>query len=62
MSKETDKIQQRILTKGIRAEDIKHPGRLTDEQIKSIPVDKVYAWVRSADWKQRDFIKWLQVR
>ena len=55
-------IQNRILTKGIHAEDIKHANRLTEEQISSISVEKVYAWVRTGEWKQRDFIKWLTVR
>ncbi len=44
----------------IRAEDIKHKGRMTDEQIAEIPVDKVYEWVRIGAWKQRDFVKWLK--
>jgi hypothetical protein len=49
------------LTPRIAADDIKHKERLTDEQIAAIPVEKVYEWVKTGAWKQRDFKKWLKV-
>jgi hypothetical protein len=55
-------ITQRIINKGIHSEDIKHDGRLTYDQICSIPIEKVYVWVRTGEWKQKDFIKWLVAR
>lgn len=43
----------------IRADDIKHPGRLTPEQISSIPVAIVFEWVKTGKWKKKDFVRWL---
>ena len=54
------KIRARIESGKIHAEDIKHAGRLTDEEIARLPVEKVYAWVRGGEWKQKDFKKWLK--
>jgi hypothetical protein len=61
MSTTDQQIQARIENKGIRSEDIKHPGRLTDEQIASIDTELVYTWVRTGQWKAKDFRKWLKV-
>ncbi len=54
-------VRARIEQKGIRHDDIKHAGRLTDDEIASIPVDKIYAWVRTGMWKKKDFDRWLKV-
>ncbi len=56
-----EKAQVRISTKGIRADDIKHENLLSDEQISDIDVERVYEWVRTGAWKQKDFKKWLRV-
>lgn len=53
-------IQARIETKGIRAEDIKHQGRLTTEQIASISPEMAYMWVSTKSWKMKDFKQWLK--
>jgi hypothetical protein len=55
-----EEIQTRIATKGIRANDIKHKDVLSIEQIQDIPIDCVYMWVRTGDWKQKDFNRWLK--
>ena len=55
-------IRQRIETKGIRAEDIKHKGRLSISEIGSIPESNVFMWIRAGDWKMKDFNKWLEAR
>lgn len=52
-------IRARIESGKIHAEDIKHSGRLTEQEIAAIPVERVYAWVRTGEWKQKDFKKWL---
>lgn len=54
-------IQARIESGKLHHDDIKHAGRLTDDQIAAIPVDQVYAWVRNGMWKPKDFKKWLKV-
>jgi hypothetical protein len=54
-------ILKRIATKGIKAEDIKHPNLLTDDQIAGIDTTKIYEWVKTGVWKQKDFKKWLRV-
>ena len=61
MTKQEELIRVRIAKKGIYAEDIKHVGRLTDDEIAYLPVDKVYMWVRQGAWKTKDFNKWLKV-
>ncbi len=43
-----------------KAEDIFHPGRLTDEQIADIPHEKVYEWVKTGIWKKKHFDMWLR--
>ncbi|MCK9369181.1 hypothetical protein M0R04_04520 [Candidatus Dojkabacteria bacterium] len=55
-------IQKRIETKGIKAEDIKYHGRLSDEQILSISVESAYMWIRTGEWKCKDFKNWLSLR
>jgi hypothetical protein len=44
----------------IKADDIKHQNVLTDDQIASIPVEKVFEWVKTGQWKQKDFRRWLR--
>lgn len=46
----------------IKAEDIKHPNRLTVEQIGDIPSNLVFMWIKTGQWKQKDFNKWLDAR
>jgi hypothetical protein len=60
MSSNIEKMQERIARKGIQAADIKHSGLLTAQQIQFIDFDKVYMWVRTGDWKQKDFKRWLK--
>ena len=60
MNKCQEQIQARISRKGMIAEDIRHPGRLSDDQIADIPIDKVYTWVRSGEWKPKHFNIWLK--
>lgn len=36
------------------------PFALSNEQIADIPLEKVYEWVKTGKWKQRDFFKWLK--
>jgi hypothetical protein len=55
-----EEIQARITRKGLRATDIKHKDLLSREQIQDIPIDRVYMWVRTGDWKQKDFNRWLK--
>lgn len=45
----------------VKADDIKHNGRLADNQIADIPIDKIYEWVKTGCWKKRDFETWLRV-
>lgn len=61
MSNTKDQIAARIASKGIRAEDIKFSGRLTDDQIAGLDFKLVYLWVRTGEWKQKDFFRWLEV-
>lgn len=49
----------RIATKGIRARDVHHPGRLTTAQIASIDPATVFCWIRTGEWKFRHFKMWL---
>lgn len=53
-------MRSRIARKGIQASDIKRPELLTEQQIQFIDFDKVYMWVRTGDWKQKDFNRWLK--
>jgi hypothetical protein len=61
MTKHEELIRVRIAKKGIYADDIKHAGRLSEEEIAYLPVDRVYSWIRQGAWKQKDFNKWLKV-
>lgn len=45
----------------VKADDIKHKGRLTDSQIADISIDRVYEWIKTGSWKKKDFETWLRV-
>lgn len=51
----------RVASKSIRARDIKIQGLLTDDDIADIDPGKVYEWVRTGQWRARDFNRWLKV-
>jgi hypothetical protein len=53
-------MRARIARKGIQASDIKRQELLTEQEIQFIDFDKVYMWVRTGDWKQKDFNRWLK--
>lgn len=53
--------QTENLKTDVKADDIKHQNRLSDEDIAGIHIDKVYEWVRTGKWKQKDFRRWLRV-
>jgi len=55
-----EEMRGRIARKGIQANDIKHKDLLTEQEIQFIDFDKVYMWVRTGDWKQKDFKRWLK--
>ena len=55
-----EQIRGRIATKGIHASDIKHTGLLTDDEIAFIPIEKVYEWIKTGQWKLRDYKTWLK--
>lgn len=61
MSDPFEQQRVRIHNKGIKAVDIHHEGLLTDDQIADIPIEKVYEWVRTGQWKQKHFKRWLKV-
>ena len=61
MTKQEEQIRVRIAKKGIYAEDMYHEGRLTDDEIASLDIQKVYSWVRQGAWKPKHFNKWLKV-
>ena len=61
MSTQVEQMRERIARKGVRAEDIRRPGVLTDDDIAYLPVEKVYQWVREGLWKTKDFNTWLRV-
>ena len=61
MTKQEEQIRVRIAKKGIYAEDMYHEGRLTDDEIATLDIDKVYSWVRQGAWKTKHFNKWLKV-
>lgn len=54
-------IRSRIESGRIFAEDIKHQNRLTEDEIANIDVKLVYEWVRTGQWKAKDFQYWLRV-
>jgi hypothetical protein len=47
-------------TPGVKAGDIKG-NLMSDDQVADIPTDLVYMWVRTGEWKKRDFERWLKV-
>ena len=55
-----EQMRARIARKGIQASDIKRQELLTEQEIQFIDFDKVYMWVRTGDWKQKDFNRWLK--
>jgi hypothetical protein len=59
--KNSDQIRLRIESGKFKSEDIKHPDRLTEDQIASIPVEQVFCWSRTGAWKEKDFKKWCKV-
>jgi hypothetical protein len=44
----------------VKAEDIKHEGRLSTEDIQDIDHKLVFEWVKTGQWKRHDFEKWLK--
>jgi hypothetical protein len=56
----TPELEARI-ERQIRAEDIKHEGRLTDDQIASINTRLVFEWVKTGQWNKKNFHTWLKV-
>lgn len=61
MTKQEEQVRVRIAKKGIYAEDIYHEGRLSDDEIATLDVAKVYGWVRQGAWRAKHFNKWLKV-
>ena len=61
MTKGEELVRERIAKKGIRGEDIKHEGRLSDDEIANLDPKLVYQWIRVGEWKQKDFNKWLKI-
>jgi len=56
-----EQVRVRISKKGIYAEDMYHEGRLSEDEIASLDIEKVYSWVRQGAWKPKHFNKWLKV-
>lgn len=50
---------ERIESGKFKADDIKGDV-LSDAQIRSIPLELIYSWVRNGAWKQKDFLKWVE--
>lgn len=61
MSIHVEQVRSRIESGRIRAEDIRHQNRLTEDEIANLDVELVYAWVRTGQWKQKHFQQWLRV-
>ena len=57
-----DPIRARIEGGKILAGDIKHSWRLTPAEIQGITTTLAYAWIKTGQWKKKDFEKWLSVR
>jgi hypothetical protein len=53
--------QQANAANRLKAAYIRIPNFLTDDEIANIPIEKVYEWVRTGQWKQKDFKCWLKV-
>jgi len=45
----------------VKADDIKYPNRLSDDQIAAIPIELIFEWIKIGAWKQKDFKRWLKV-
>jgi len=56
-----EQTRVRIARKGIRGCDIKHKGLLTDDEIACIPTEKIYEWIKTGQWKLKDYKVWLKV-
>lgn len=52
-------LEARIAYK-IKADDIKHGNRLTDDQIAGIDTNYVYEWIKTGQWNRKNFQKWLK--
>jgi len=52
--------QPQVNFKSFKADHIKH-GHIADDHIADIPIEKVYEWIKTNKWKQKDFIRWLKV-
>ena len=61
MANQEEQIRARIATKGICAGDIKHAGRLTNDEIAGLDIVQVFTWIRQCAWSFNDFKKWLKV-
>jgi hypothetical protein len=61
MMNQVEQMHARIAKKGIYASDIKQTGLLSDDQIADIPFEKIYEWIKTHQWRQRDFKQWLTV-
>ncbi len=61
MTTAVTQIRSRIESGRIFAEDIKHQNRLSEDEIANIDVKLVYEWVRTGQWKAKDFQRWLRV-
>lgn len=54
---------QRLAKGKHHVDDIYHDNgllALTQEQIQDIPIEKVYEWTKTGQWKQKHFKKWLK--
>lgn len=61
MTKFEESVRVRISKKGIRAEDIRVEGRLSEDEIANLDPKLVYQWIRAGDWKPKQFEQWLKV-
>lgn len=55
------KIRARVESGKFFPDDIKHSGRLTDDEIARMPTDLIYVLITAGLWKKNDFEKWLKV-
>ena len=53
-------MQARVSRGNMKPTDIKHKDVLSRQQIQDIPLPKVYQWVRTGEWKPKDFMKWAK--
>lgn len=52
-------VQARVDSGRIKADDIKHKTLLTPAQVREIPIEHVFMWIREGKWKKKDFMRWL---